>query len=454
MAVSTPCPRCGALGIADGSRCPACKKPDPYIGTVLLGKYQCHERIGGDAGSSHYRATHVKLDRARSLHILRGDLRSKPEAVEAFYAEGRLLASMRMESAGLLHDVDTLEDASPCSVWDLATGTSLADRVADGPLGAHAASVTRGLCAVLDALHARSIAHLDLCPDNVLLLDGITPPMPYLFGFYEARTFGSAASRSISDPRVGFAAPEQLADGATVDGRADVFALGALIAYIMTGQKILATPDLRTYTYELKNLEPARLKVLAQLPAALRTIVARCLDRHPENRPANASEVREAIRRTAREEAQASVADDITNDAPHRPARDLPSTVEMVAARAPNDGDLATNAWLEPVAGDTRGPMQLPSDALIGRAPECGIILDHPTVSKRHAHIRRVRGEYVITDLGSRNGSSVNGRRVRDATSLTSGDTVVLGDVVFRFRIEGTDNRVSGLSSSGPAEQG
>jgi pSer/pThr/pTyr-binding forkhead associated (FHA) protein len=82
-----------------------------------------------------------------------------------------------------------------------------------------------------------------------------------------------------------------------------------------------------------------------------------------------------------------------------------------------------------------RPPVRLAGQQTIGRAEDCTVILDHPTVSKHHATVRWDGAVFVLDDSKSRNGSSVNGRRVTTPTPLHDGDTVILGEVVFRFRL-------------------
>lgn len=79
---------------------------------------------------------------------------------------------------------------------------------------------------------------------------------------------------------------------------------------------------------------------------------------------------------------------------------------------------------------------QVTERALIGRARECDVVLDGDGVSRRHASIARVGGEWVLTDLGSSNGSFVNGARIGRAV-LAAGDRVRFGAVALRCAIEG-----------------
>jgi pSer/pThr/pTyr-binding forkhead associated (FHA) protein len=66
---------------------------------------------------------------------------------------------------------------------------------------------------------------------------------------------------------------------------------------------------------------------------------------------------------------------------------------------------------------------------IVGRAPDCNIVVDAPGISRRHAHIETHGGETTVQDLGSRNGVRVNGSVIAGATAITLGDRIEIGDV-------------------------
>jgi hypothetical protein len=69
----------------------------------------------------------------------------------------------------------------------------------------------------------------------------------------------------------------------------------------------------------------------------------------------------------------------------------------------------------------------------IGRAKDCDCVLSQPTVSRHHAELRRDGERWLLRDLGSRNGTRVNGMRVLEATEVHPGDRVALGDARYRL---------------------
>jgi pSer/pThr/pTyr-binding forkhead associated (FHA) protein len=77
-----------------------------------------------------------------------------------------------------------------------------------------------------------------------------------------------------------------------------------------------------------------------------------------------------------------------------------------------------------------------PAGATIGRSRQCDIVIDDANVSRQHAEVRPRGGSWVLNDLGSTNGSSVNGRRVQEAEVLRPGDEVEIGTSTIRFELE------------------
>jgi hypothetical protein len=74
--------------------------------------------------------------------------------------------------------------------------------------------------------------------------------------------------------------------------------------------------------------------------------------------------------------------------------------------------------------------------ATLGRSRQCDVVLNDPNVSRTHAELRPRGGSWVLTDLGSTNGSSVNGRRIDAPTVIKPGDEIELGSSLMRFELE------------------
>ncbi|MGC5039460.1 serine/threonine-protein kinase [Streptomyces sp. DT190] len=169
-----------------------------------------------------------------------------------------------------------------------AAGPSLSAAVADGgPLPAHTVrALGAGLAEALAAVHELGLVHRDVKPSNVLLtLDG-----PLLIDFGIARaTDGTASltSTGVSVGSPGYMSPEQIL-GKGVTGAADVFSLGAVLAYAATGEPPFPGGSSAALLYKVVHEEPE----LGLLDGRLRAVTAACLDKDPDARPAPAEVAR------------------------------------------------------------------------------------------------------------------------------------------------------------------
>jgi len=92
-----------------------------------------------------------------------------------------------------------------------------------------------------------------------------------------------------------------------------------------------------------------------------------------------------------------------------------------------------------------------PGGALLGRGPECGVVLDDPTVSRRHAAIRWDGRRYLLTDIGSSNRTLLNGRWLAHAAPLASGDRITVGETTLQLQVAASSGRVpSAVMSARP----
>ncbi|MGW9426722.1 protein kinase domain-containing protein [Streptomyces decoyicus] len=173
--------------------------------------------------------------------------------------------------------------AVPWIATGYAAGPSLAQAVADlGPLAEHSVrALGAGLAEALAAVHALGLVHRDVKPSNVLLtLDG-----PLLIDFGIARaTEGTASltSTGVSVGSPGYMAPEQIL-GKGAAGAADVFSLGALLAFAATGVSPFSGDSSAALLYKVVHEEP---ELGSPLAGDLRELVAGCLAKNPADRPA------------------------------------------------------------------------------------------------------------------------------------------------------------------------
>ncbi|MFJ8634686.1 serine/threonine-protein kinase [Streptomyces sp. NPDC093568] len=191
-------------------------------------------------------------------------------------------AARRVGGAWTAPVLDADPDAAvPWVATAYAAGPSLSSAVADsGPLPAHSVrALGAGLAEALAAVHELGLVHRDVKPSNVLLtLDG-----PLLIDFGIARAMDGTASLtstgvSIGSP--GYMSPEQIV-GKGATGAADVFSLGAVLAYAATGEPPFSGDSSAALLYKVVHEEPE----LDSLDSELRELVAACLAKEPGARP-------------------------------------------------------------------------------------------------------------------------------------------------------------------------
>jgi serine phosphatase RsbU (regulator of sigma subunit) len=106
-------------------------------------------------------------------------------------------------------------------------------------------------------------------------------------------------------------------------------------------------------------------------------------------------------------------------------------------------------ATLVLLQGGEATPHKLTGDkTILGRLPDCGIQLQSNMVSRRHAHVIRDHGSYFVEDLGSGNGTFVNGKKIDQRTVLSHNDRIKLGPILLRFESDQTGFAASDLSAT------
>ncbi len=119
-----------------------------------------------------------------------------------------------------------------------------------------------------------------------------------------------------------------------------------------------------------------------------------------------------------------------------------PVTVTLAEDEALRAGDVDVVAQIAEGEGGRVGSLVLPDGtrlplgeepAVIGRLPECAVTLNDAQVSRHHAEVRPYGDGFVVADLGSMNGTSVNGTAVQDQQQLADGDMITIGSTTLRF---------------------
>ncbi len=244
----------------------------------LIGPYRLRGRLGAGGMGRVYLALSPG-GRPTAVKVIRADLATDPE----FRARFRREIAVARKVSGLFTAPVIDADVDGPVPW-LATayveGPSLADAVsAHGPLPPGSVlALAAGLAEGLNAIHAAGVVHRDLKPANVLLAaDG---PRVIDFGISRAVEASALTHTGLVVGSPGFMSPEQ-AEGRPVGPPSDIFSLGAVIAFAATGHGPFGTGSTPALVYRVVHSTPN----LDQLPAQIRPLVERCLDKDPAQRP-------------------------------------------------------------------------------------------------------------------------------------------------------------------------
>lgn len=296
--LSTPCPACGdplPPGTLAG-HCPRClllfsvgeneDEITPDTGQTpwaVLGAYDLLEEIGRGGMGVVYRALQRDLNRPVAVKVLLDAGFASTQQKERFRREAEAVARLKHPGIVAIHEIGE-SDGLPWFSMDHVEGASLEESAKDHPLpGREAALCLREIALAVAHAHERGILHRDLKPSNILL---DTAGRPHVTDFGIAQRLdldpdGETAApltrtgQSLGSP--GYAAPE-LVLGQTADVRTDVYGLGAILYYLLTGRPPHSGATLESLLRQVREEDPAAPSSLRpSIPRDLETICLKCL---------------------------------------------------------------------------------------------------------------------------------------------------------------------------------
>ena len=279
-----------------------------------LGSYQLGELLGRGGMGEVYRATHRMLARPAAIKLIRPEMlgaRNNDDAqlaVRRFRREAEAAANLRSPHTVEVYDFGVTEDNTLYFVMELLDGTDLESLVrAHGPLPAgRVIYIVRQVCESLEEAHARGLVHRDIKPANIHLGRlGMRHDFVKVLDFGLVKPVGAGSEQLSLATAAGFTpgtpaymAPEMSLGEKSVDGRADLYALGCVAYYLLTGRLVFEAENVIQMI--VKHLEdepvPPSLRTTGVVvPPALDAAVLACLAKERDRRPRGAAELERTL---------------------------------------------------------------------------------------------------------------------------------------------------------------
>jgi len=282
-------------------------RPDPkmknLIGEQAARRYRYVEKIGSGGMGTVHKVFDLNRKEAVAMKILREGLAHSGKAVERFFREARIAATLNHPNIVMIHDYNiNAVSGRSYIVMEFVDGPSLRARIEArldsgremGPRDvAEDLYYCAQVCDALDATHHKGIIHRDIKPDNVLVtLNGLAKLTDFGIMHMEEATF-TPTGALVGTPR--YMAPEQVR-GDKIDGRSDLYSIGIILYELMVGSPPFVSGDV---SYQQVNVAPTPPRdITPAIPKEVNLLILRCLQKNPDDRPASARALKTAIERS------------------------------------------------------------------------------------------------------------------------------------------------------------
>jgi serine/threonine-protein kinase len=278
-----------------------------------MGSYHLLELIGRGGMGEVWRAEHNMLARPAAIKLIRSNvIGSEPDSVQRaltrFEREAQVTASLQSPHTVGLYDYGTSEDGTLYYVMELLEGVDLESLVGrSGPLAAErVVYILRQACHSLGEAHRKNLIHRDIKPANLFLCR-----RAFKYDFVKVLDFGLVKPGSTSEPRrtrpvteagtvagtPDYMAPELAVGDEAVDGRADIYSLGCVAYWLLTGRRVFEKETAVAKIAAHISTPPLAPSAGTELPvpAELDSLVLACLAKHPADRPQAAEDLDRAL---------------------------------------------------------------------------------------------------------------------------------------------------------------
>ncbi len=274
-----------------------------------MGSYQLVERLGEGGMGEVWRATHRLLARPAAIKLIRPERLGSYEPTtrstlrKRFEREARATAALSSPHTIQLHDYGTTGDGVFYYVMELLHGLDLGDLVQRfGPQPPNrVVHIMRQVCRSLAEAHATGLVHRDIKPENIYLCR-----IGLEYDFVKVLDFGLVKSvehtgtaltlKNVATGTPAFMAPE-IALAESIDGRADIYALGCVAYWLLSGQLVFTAPNPMRAIFAHINTSPERVSGRTELPVPpeLEDLVMMCLEKQPDHRPQTAEDLLQSL---------------------------------------------------------------------------------------------------------------------------------------------------------------
>jgi serine/threonine protein kinase len=268
-------------------------------GLLLKDTYRLETLIGEGAMGVVYEASHTRLPRRFAIKFLTAKEAQDGKALERFQREAYVMGSLGHQNIAQVFDFDRTEGGTPYMVMELLQGMELTHYIKAGRLTLEqTASIVSQLANGLGAAHETGIVHRDLKPDNIFITNYDDELQVKILDFGISKIINVNTIATKDDSILGtphYMAPEQV-DGPKdeIDGRADVFALGAIAYECLSGKRAFSSPTLIGTLYQICQGAPVPLSNhVSDIPPRVENAIMRALSRDKHERTPSAVSFRD-----------------------------------------------------------------------------------------------------------------------------------------------------------------
>jgi hypothetical protein len=275
---------------------------DPLLGETLAQSYVIERPLGRGGMGALYVAQQIRLDRTVAIKVLHESFAAHELALKRFFREAQAMAKVR--SAHVVQVIDALRapDGRPCLVLEHLHGVDLQEHLRQHKTLSPVELLQLGiaLCKGLEAVHAAGIVHRDLKPSNVFLDEsGVAKLLDFGVAHLDDDASLTKTGTVVGTPT--YMAPEQVRGAAGVDGRADIYGLGAVLYRAATGTPPYGTgPATAVLSAVLEGPPEAPCAVDPDIPFDIETWILRAMSRDPRTRFQTPAEMRRQAERLLR----------------------------------------------------------------------------------------------------------------------------------------------------------